>query len=391
MKVLLISSKFYPEYSGSGFRAENTYRRLNKKYNLEFDVICNSKIFYGNKKYKHQKVSIYRISPPFFVQKSRTLKYYLFQIFNIVWQFFYTYLFLLRNHKKYTLLHTFGDTWTIGFATIYFSLFKKPIIRELCNDTKYPMYPVQIHSLITKVFLRSNTLIIAISKRLYEVAIVFKPNKIWLRNNPIDERKFNINYVNKFELRKKLTPFNENDKVLSIVANIIPRKNQIFALKVLKELPKEYKIVIAGPLKEENKNYFNKVKEYIKENSLSDRVFIITEFIPDIENYMKLSDVFLFPSHSEGLGTPVLEAQACGIPVISNLIFNITDLMIKEGKGGYVLNLNSKEWANKIKDAINIDKVILNENAKEVIMASSSRLIDKKYFKYIIQLHEKIK
>ena len=55
MKVLLISSKFYPEYSGSGFRAENTYRRLNKNYNLEFDVICNSKIFCGNKKYKFKQ------------------------------------------------------------------------------------------------------------------------------------------------------------------------------------------------------------------------------------------------------------------------------------------------------------------------------------------------
>jgi glycosyltransferase involved in cell wall biosynthesis len=389
MKVLLISSKFYPEYSGSGFRAENTYRRLNKKYNLEFDVICNSKIFYGNKKYKHQKVRIYRISHPFIVPKSKTLKYYVFQILNIVWHFFFTSIFLLRNHKKYSLLHTFGDTWTIGFATIYFSLLKKPIIRELCNDTKYPMYPVQIHSLITKVFRRSNTLIIAISKRLYEVAYVFKPNKIWLRNNPIDERKFNNYNKNKFELRKKLTPFNENDKVLSIIANIIPRKNQLFALEVLNKLPKEYKIVIAGPLKEENKNYLNKVKKYIKENRLSDRVFIKTKFIPDIENYMKLSDVFLFPSHSEGLGTPVLEAQACGTPVVSNLIFNITDLMIKKGKGGFVSKLDSEKWSNMVKKALDIKATTLKENAKEVLKKSSSELIDKKYFNYIIKLHEK--
>jgi len=267
-------------------------------------------------------------------------------------------------------------------------LFKKPIIRELCNDTNYPMYPVQIHSLITKIFRRSNTTIIAISKRLYEAAIVFKPNKIWLRNNPIDERKFN-NYNNdKFELRKKLTPFNENDKVLCIIANIIPNKNQLFALEVLNKLPNEYKIVIAGPLKEENKNYLNKVKKYIKENRLSDRVFIKTKFIPDIENYMKLSDVFLFPSHSEGLGTPVLEAQACGTPVVSNLIFNITDLMIKKGKGGFVSKLDSEKWSKMIKKALEIKATTLKENAKEVLKKSSSELIDKKYYNYIIKLHE---
>ena len=35
---------------------------------------------------------------------------------------------------------------------------------------------------------------------------------------------------------------------------------------------------------------------------------------------MMLSDIFLFPSLSEGLGTPVIELATCGIPVLANLI-----------------------------------------------------------------------
>ena len=30
MRALLVSSKFYPEYSGSGYRAQTTYKRLEK-------------------------------------------------------------------------------------------------------------------------------------------------------------------------------------------------------------------------------------------------------------------------------------------------------------------------------------------------------------------------
>ena len=37
MKVLVISSKYQPEYSGSGLRAHNTYIRLKKNYNINYE------------------------------------------------------------------------------------------------------------------------------------------------------------------------------------------------------------------------------------------------------------------------------------------------------------------------------------------------------------------
>ena len=42
VKILLSSSKYHPEYSGSGLRAHNTYIRFEKKFNLSFDCIVNS-------------------------------------------------------------------------------------------------------------------------------------------------------------------------------------------------------------------------------------------------------------------------------------------------------------------------------------------------------------
>ena len=36
MKVLLVSSKYQPEYSGSGFRAHHLYLRLSSKFNIAF-------------------------------------------------------------------------------------------------------------------------------------------------------------------------------------------------------------------------------------------------------------------------------------------------------------------------------------------------------------------
>ena len=40
--AILRSSKFPPEYSGSGLRASKLYIRLKKKYNINYDVITSS-------------------------------------------------------------------------------------------------------------------------------------------------------------------------------------------------------------------------------------------------------------------------------------------------------------------------------------------------------------
>ena len=69
MKILLVSSKYHPEYSGSGFRAHNTYKRFKVKYNIKFDILTNSINHQGNKKYEFNGEEITRISPPFKIPK----------------------------------------------------------------------------------------------------------------------------------------------------------------------------------------------------------------------------------------------------------------------------------------------------------------------------------
>ena len=244
------------------------------------------------------------------------------------------------------------------------------------------MYPIQIHSIVASIFKSENTLIVAISDRLKKSAEKYKPFKIWCRNNPVDENRFNLNY-NKQELLRDLTPFKNNDIVLSIIANIIPRKNQLFCLQVLSRLPEKFKLIIAGPLKKENKMYYDELIQFIKLNNLTERVHINCEFIHNIDEYMKLSDVFLFPSLSEGLGTPVLEAQACGTPVVANLINGITDKIIENGKGGFAIPLNQELWAKKILNSLEIEQKDLKSNSSKILDKSSTKEIDTKYFKII--------
>ena len=147
---------------------------------------------------------------------------------------------------------------------------------------------------------RITHLMIAISKRLEFVARNFDIKNIWQRPNPVNKNIFFINYEKKYLYRENLTRFSKKDILLSLIANFIDRKNQLFVIDVLNLLPKNFKLILAGPLKNENKNYFEELLNKIKDFNLSDRVEIQTGFVENIDEYIKSSDIFLFPSKAEG-------------------------------------------------------------------------------------------
>ena len=283
-------------------------------------------------------------------------------------------------------MHTFGDSWSVSFYTLYFAYHKKPIIRELCNDMANPLYDKRFQYFMHKIFKRDNSLVVAISDRLRKVSEKFDIKNIWCRPNPIDEIKFLPQPNHKFPLRIKLTKFGKNDVVLSLIANFIDRKNQLFALKVLSLLPDNFKLVLAGPVKKEGTAYYNNLVSTIHNLGLDHRVDLQPGFVSNFHEFLTLSDVFLFPSKAEGLGTPLLEAQACAIPIISNDIKGISDSTIEFGVGGFFLELDPYGWSKLIKRSLNITYDVLLDNSKYIHSVASSTVIDQKYFNKITRL-----
>ena len=83
--------------------------------------------------------------------------------------------------------------------------------------------------------------------------------------------------------------------------------------------------------------------EYIQDNNLSDTIilhgWVSHDILPDCFNQMKL---LIIPSDTEGLPNVMLEAMACGTPVLANPVGAIPDLII-EGKTGFIMENNSPE------------------------------------------------
>ncbi len=86
--------------------------------------------------------------------------------------------------------------------------------------------------------------------------------------------------------------------------------------------------------------------------------------------YYKASDLFLLPSHAEGIANVLLEAMACGLPVISTQCGGVTDV-IHHGQNGWLVPVrDAKAMAGQIMDFIAMDAAPVNrivESAHQTI------------------------
>lgn len=377
MKILLVISKFLPEYSGPGFRIFNSYKRLSKTTNINLEVFCQSEEENSYKNYNLRDIHIKRLKKISIKNKS-----FLKKILNNI-EFFILLLFLCLklNKKKYDIIHVAGSS-TLTTAGLYASRIKKiPLFFELVNASSSPIQINKILNFFYKINLHDNTIISCLSEKLKKECEKHNlVNNIWLRPNPIDEKKFFYKKNNNFE---KIILLNINQ--------FIPRKNQIFLIEVMKLLPEKYKLVLAGPTtkigknKKRDKNYLSEIKKLILQYNLSDRINLIEKFI-NPEDYYYKSHFYLMPSHNEGLGTTFLESLACGIPVIANKSEDVFHEWIDDGINGKLLTLQASKWANEIMKFPykNINQKI--KFSKKIIEVAGNKKFDNKKLKLLKSL-----
>lgn len=115
-------------------------------------------------------------------------------------------------------------------------------------------------------------------------------------------------------------------KFILYVGTLEPRKGIDALLKsfaqIKHKLP-DYKLVIVGRKGWQYAHIFKLVSKL----QISERV-IFTGYVPkeDLPYLYNLAELFVYPSRYEGFGLPVLEAMACGCPVVTCETSSITEI-----------------------------------------------------------------
>ena len=128
------------------------------------------------------------------------------------------------------------------------------------------------------------------------------------------------------------------DKILCHVSNFRPVKRiqDVLAVfeRVSKSIPSRLLMIGDGPDR-------SRAEAFCRDRGLRDRVFFLGN-IPNIEELLGASDLFLLPSEAESFGMAALEAMASEVPVIGTRAGGMPEVVM-EGENGYLLTVGDVE------------------------------------------------
>ncbi|MBN1272430.1 MAG: glycosyltransferase family 4 protein [Candidatus Aminicenantes bacterium] len=124
-------------------------------------------------------------------------------------------------------------------------------------------------------------------------------------------------------LRKELS-FKPKDFLVGIIAHLADHKGHkylIRAAKILKEKAPRIKVIIVGkgPLEME-------LKQQSRKSHVDDMVYFLG-FREDIPQILCSLDVFVLSSYLEGMGSTILDAMACSLPVVATRTGGIPEVV----------------------------------------------------------------
>ena len=147
-----------------------------------------------------------------------------------------------------------------------------------------------------------------------------------------------------------------------------PHKNTLTLLKAYNLIYKDvsFDLCLCGGWKDDA--YFSKIKDFIGQNGLQNRVKIFYGVTNDEKSWLLWNaSLFVTPSLNEGFGMTPVEAAMCCVPVISTKAASLSEVTLN--RANYVDNAtDEKELATLMK------KILLNKTSYETLKQFSQDL-----------------
>jgi len=172
--------------------------------------------------------------------------------------------------------------------------------------------------------------------------------RIHLVPNGIDLDIFKLTNENKRQQARQLLGINASP-LIGIIARLSDVKGINVLIKamptVLKAMPTSNLVIVGQGPEEDN------LKQITQELGLNNKIHF-KNMLNQPQDILPAFDLFVMPSIMEGLGLSVMEAQACGIPVVASKVGGLIDL-IQYGVTGFLVEPNDPEaLAERIIEAL---------------------------------------
>ena len=221
----------------------------------------------------------------------------------------------------------------------------------------------------------------------YINALSVKREKMLLLYNDIDIKRFqDCNIEEKDSLRKSMGILPEQ-KVILFVHRFTPVKKfylqlpYVIEAEAFREANTVLILVGTGPDHE-------RIKRQVEQSPYKDLVRMVGA-VPnkEIMDYYKIADLFINPSYSEGFPRVVIEAMACGLPVVATDVGGTRDI-IGQKQRKFIVDKDDKDGFRECVLRLMKDEALrkqLSDENKEFVKKYSTEAVAAMYIKEIFK------
>lgn len=243
--------------------------------------------------------------------------------------------------------------------------------------------------LLERITAKFSDKLICVTKKDIENGLkakVGRPEIYTVIRSGIDIEKFRDTEVDIIKKKHELKIENTSWNVVGNISCFKPQKSPLDFVRtadlVIKEFPDTYFVLVGdGELR-------NEIESLIKKLNLEKNV-ILTGWRNDVNEIIKIFDVFVLTSLWEGLARVILQAFSAKIPVVATSVDGSSEI-IEDGKNGFLANPKDyKSIAEKVKILLR-DKELAKKIAEGGFETLSSEFDYKEMVKNIDSLYAKL-
>lgn len=370
-RCLIFSLAYYPHLVGG---AEVAIKEITDRISpeeIEFDMVT---LYVGASRYERVgNVNVHRVGPRIrMIGNTAPVISYKIKFLYVFAAFFKS---LILNHKNH-----YDFIWSImasfnGFSALFFKFIhpKIPFLLNLqegdsvehikkATGIMYPLYK--------KIFQKADY-VHAISHFLEDYGKsmgALCPSSVV--PNGVNFEFFSVrppaSQIKALENELDIDPF---DTILITTSRLVPKNGIADIIDSLTYLPEHVKLLILG---------VGPLEKLLKEKTLLlklDKRVRFVGFVPHKEFplYLRLSNIFVRPSLSEGMGISFIEAMAADLPVIATPVGGITDFLV-DGHTGIFCKVNNPESI-----AEKVDLLMKDKDLREFIIKNAREMVKERY------------
>ena len=267
----------------------------------------------------------------------------------------------ILKENKYDIIHIHGNSTILCIELIvaYINRVKVRIAHSHNTTCNFPL----IHRILKPLFnfLYTHGIACGVDAGKW----LFGNREFLVLNNGIDLELFKYDEDKRNEFREELN-ISKDCILLGHIGGFVYQKNHKQLIELMLNIKKEKLDVKLccigdGPLKDE-------ITHYAKELDVVNEIIFLGKK-SNVYDYYNAFDIFVLPSHFEGLPVVLVEAQANGLKCLASN--NISDEANLTGNVLFLDNNKYEDWINKIK--------LSNEDRKSTSDKACESLLDNGY------------